>query len=331
MATSALRINMTGFYDDPKHEAKRFQSAIDMAAYADEHGFDAINMEEHHCADNGWLASPLTMAAMVAARTERAAISVSALLITLYDPVRLAEDIAVIDVVSDGRFSFIAGQGYRPIEYHAMDKAWDQRGRNMDFTIETLQKAWTGEPFDYKGQTVRVLPKPVSNPHPPMLIGGMSKIAAKRAARFGLPFYPASKMTDLEALYYEEFKKYGHPWPGFVDYPAEDCSMLFLVDDVDEAWATLGHHFLQETREYASWKQAGIPRPMENDSDSVDDIREQGLYEFITPEQCLQRFRDNPDYLATLHPLVGGMPLDVAWRCMELYVDNVLKVLKTTG
>ena len=94
---AALRINMTGLFDDPAEEAKRYQAAIEMAAFVEERGFTAVNMEEHHCADNGWLPAPLTIAAMVIARTQRIRVSVAALLVTLYDPIRLAEDIAVLD------------------------------------------------------------------------------------------------------------------------------------------------------------------------------------------------------------------------------------------
>ena len=62
---SALRINMTGMSDDPAEESRRYRAAIDMAVHAEESGMDIVNLEEHHCADNGWLPSPLTLAAMI--------------------------------------------------------------------------------------------------------------------------------------------------------------------------------------------------------------------------------------------------------------------------
>ena len=113
---------MTGLCADPKDEARRYQAALAMAAYADVEGFGAVGLEEHHCADNGWLPSPLLMAGMVAGCTSKVQINITALLITLYDPIRLAEDIAVLDLASGGRFSFVAGLGYRPEEYHALGK-----------------------------------------------------------------------------------------------------------------------------------------------------------------------------------------------------------------
>lgn len=328
MAISALRINMTGLNPDPAEEAKRYQAALAMAAFADENGFDSVNVEEHHCANNGWLASPITMASMIAAKTERVNICVCALLVTLYDPIRLAEDIAVIDLVSNGRFSFIAGQGYRPIEYHAMDKQWAERGPAMDHIIQTLIQAWSGEPFEYQGQMIRVTPVPVSKPHPLMMIGGMSKKAARRAAHFGLPFYPPSKMPELETVYYQALKENGKN--GFVYSPDESTTVLFIDNDPESAWEELGQYFLNEVQEYSSWRAEGIARPMENDCNSVEALRETGQYEIITPEECINRFKANPNYSALLHPLVGGVPIERAWQCLKLYRDKVMPFVKST-
>ena len=100
MANSNLRINMTGTESEPNARAKRYQTAIDMAAYADQHGFTSVNVEEHHLADNGWLPSPITMASAIAARTDHVGIGVMALLVSLYDPIRLAEDLAVLDLLA---------------------------------------------------------------------------------------------------------------------------------------------------------------------------------------------------------------------------------------
>lgn len=328
--TSTLRINMTGAGDDPREESRRYQQALDMAAYVDAHGFDAVGLEEHHCAANGWLPSPLVMAGMIVARTERIPVNVTALLITLYDPIRLAEDIAVLDLASAGRFNFIAGMGYRPIEYHALDKGWDDRGARMDETLEALLKAWEGKPFEYRGKTVQVTPVPLSRPHPPMFIGGMSRAAARRAARFGLPLFPPMHMPELEAYYYEEVERQGKGGTvlSFATNPEQASSMLFIDPDPERAWEELSPHFLHELQEYASWKVDGVPRPQEEDAASVEQLRAQKRFEILTPGECLQRFRDQQDYSAVLHPLAGGVPVERAWQCLHLYVEEVLQPLR---
>ncbi len=325
--STALRLNMTGLCDDPKVESKRYRAAIEMAAFADQHGFSVVSVEEHHCAENGWLPSPLILAAMIVARTERIAVNVTALLIPLYDPIKLAEDIAVLDLASGGRFSFVAGMGYRPIEFAALDKDWDERGRRMDHVLETLFKAWSGKPFEYNGATIRVTPTPLTKPHPPFAIGGMTKAAARRAARFGLPFYPPMGLRELEGAYYEELARHGRK--GIVVYPDEANSMIFVDEDPERAWAELAPCFLRESREYASWRREGVPRPGEQPVETIAELRAQRRYEILTPAECLERIRGGGANLTIcLHPLAGGIPVERAFDCLRLYADKVLGALK---
>ncbi len=319
---SNLRINMTGAEADPAARSLRYRTAIDMAAYADSKGFSHINLEEHHVAGNGWLPSPLVMAAAIAARTSRANIGVIALLATLYDPIRLAEDIAVLDLLSQGRFSFVAGMGYREIEFHVTNKPYAERGDWMDHVLETLLQAWGEEPFEYRGRRVNVTPKPFTRPHPPFLVGGMSRPAARRAARLGLPFAPPARMPELEDYYHRKLEEYGQE--GFVYAPPADFSILFIDENPDQAWAEVGPYFVREIEEYSSWQVEGLERVLETPVDSVEALRREGTYEIITPDECLQRHRENPDLFALLHPLAGGIPLDRAWNCLELYAEKVL-------
>lgn len=325
--SASLRINMTGDTLDPAVLSERYRAAIDMAEYADAAGFANVGLEEHHLADNGWLPSPLTMAGAVAARTRQCRITLGALLVTLYDPVRLAEDLAVIDLLSQGRLSFIAGLGYRDIEFHALDKPWDERGAWMDHVIDTLLKAWSGEPFEYRGREIRVTPVPLSKPHPFFLLGGMSRPAARRAARFGVPFSPPQPMPELEAYYHEQLAVHGRQ--GYVYRPPEDMSMLFIDPDPERAWQEIGPCMLNEVREYSSWRAEGLQRPLEMEAESVEALRASRRYEILTPAQCRERHRKGgADFTALLHPLVGGVPLERAWDCLHLYIDEVLAPLQ---
>ena len=116
---------------------------------------------------------------------------------------------------------------------------------------------------EYKGKTINITPKPKSRPHPMFFVGGMSKAAARRAAKYGLPFYPPMGMPELEKLYYSELEK--HDKTGFCYYPKSGNSMTFLHENPDQAWEESGPYFLNETREYSSWKLDGVPRPSEDD------------------------------------------------------------------
>ncbi|MFK8020186.1 MAG: LLM class flavin-dependent oxidoreductase [Pseudomonadales bacterium] len=322
---SSLRFNMTGSEADPELRSLRYRAAIDMAEYADKNGFTAVNFEEHHGAANGWLPSPLTMASAAAARTERVKIGVMALLVALYDPIRLAEDIAVVDLLSRGRLTFIAGMGYRELEFRATNKPFENRGEWMDHVLDTLLKAWYDEPFDYNGIRINVTPKPYSRPHPMFLVGGMSKPAARRAARYGLPFAPPSPMPELEALYYEELAKQGKQ--GFVYTPPANFSCLFIDEHPESAWDELGECFLNEVEEYSSWAQKGLYRPLEMPVHTVEELKLSKLYEIITPEECIARHQADNDYNALLHPLCGGISVERGWDCIKLYKKSVLNAL----
>ena len=180
MPYSVVRFNCIQPGLEPTEMAARYQAFVDMAEYADAHGLQAISLEEHHGAENGWSPSPLIMAGLVFGRTKRIMATLNALLAPLHDPLRLAEDIAVLDLASGGRFVVTAGIGYRESEYEAHGKDWAARGALQDEAIDTMLKAWTGEPFEYRGTTVQVTPRPFTQPHPTLMLGGSSKVAVRR-------------------------------------------------------------------------------------------------------------------------------------------------------
>src|SRR6202165_1943196 len=171
--------------------AELYSTCLDQCSWADQQGFDTVVFSEHHGVPDGYLPSPLVMAGAVAGRTSRVMISISALLVPLHNPLRLAEDIAVLDLASGGRIAVVAGLGYRDPEFEMFEVERKGRGQLMENSIRTMKQAWTGEPFEYQGKTVRVTPRPKQDPHPVVLIGGSTEIAARRAASLNLPFMPA--------------------------------------------------------------------------------------------------------------------------------------------
>ena len=158
MVFTNVRFNMV----DPDVDGDmgaRYRAMLDMAAFGDERGLAGVSLEEHHGAANGWSPTPLLNAGMILARTERLMVSISALLLPLHEPIRVAEDIAVLDLVSGGRLTTIFGLGYRPSEYALLNKDWEGRGKLMDECLDTVLAAWTGEPFVFRGETVQIGPR----------------------------------------------------------------------------------------------------------------------------------------------------------------------------
>ncbi|MFZ3567916.1 LLM class flavin-dependent oxidoreductase [Streptomyces sp. BH097] len=322
MPVSVVRFNLVDPAGTPETLAARYQAAVEMARYADEQGIDTVQTEEHHGVANNWLPSPFTFAGAVLGATKRIAVTVSAIIGPLHDPLRLAEDIAVLDLVSGGRLVTVSGIGYRPEEYAQFDVEWKRRGKLQDELLETLLKAWTGEEFTFRGRRVRVTPRPFTQPHPLLLVGGSSRAAARRAARLGLPFFPSAHLPEIEAYYNEQLQEYGTE--GWTMMPGKVTPLLHLSEDPDRTWATYGEHFLHEARTYASWQSGDIKSAVKSGAATVDELRAEGVYRILTPDECVAQGLDN--YI--LHPLSGGMPLDEGRRSLQLYCENVLPRLK---
>ncbi|WP_241010844.1 LLM class flavin-dependent oxidoreductase [Mycobacterium camsae] len=318
---TALRLNMTNIADPSGPHGDRYRAALEMAEFADNSGFTAISAEEHHLAATGWLPSPLLLAAALAGRTRRTRISINALIVPLYDPIRLAEDIAVLDNLAQGRFSFVAGMGYRPEEYHAAGKDWSRRGALMDLCLSVLLQAWGDEPFEYDGAVINVTPKPHTRPHPFFFVGGMTAAAARRAARFGLPFSPPMAMPELVTVYTDELRKQGKT--GFAYYPENGSTVTLLHPDPDEAWSRYGEFVMNEAVEYTGWKRTGVPRPNETPAATVADLRQLDNVEILTPDQLVAQIHGGRTDVV-INPLIGGLPIDEGWAGLHRLVDEVL-------
>jgi len=171
--------------------AELYKAALDQCEWADQLGFKQVLFMEHHATTDGYLPSPLIMAAAAAARTNQMLIGLNIMQLPFYHAVRAAEDLAVLDLVSGGRLRITVGAGYRPEEYALFGLDFKKRPTLMTRGIETLKKAWTGEPFEFEGQEVRVLPRPaqsVGRPAaiaPPKAPPAKKKSFFRRAARYG--------------------------------------------------------------------------------------------------------------------------------------------------
>ena len=132
----------------------------------------------------------------------------------------------------------------------------------------------------------------------------------------------AAHLPELEAYYYEQCKENGTQ--GFYSHPGSDLTLLFISEDPDKTWAELGQHFLHEAATYASWQTPDIKSAVHSHAQTPEQLRAEGIYEVITPEEAVAR---GADAQFTLHPLVGGMPIDEAWKCVHLFVEQVIPKL----
>ncbi len=323
MALVVMRFDLRHPAGSPASAADLYRAALEMSAWADDNSLASLVVSEHHGVDDGYLSSPMVFAGALAGATKNIMINIAAAIAPLHDPLRLAEDIAVLDLATGGRLSLVLGIGYRPDEYAMFGKDWKTRGRDFDAMLGVLKQAWTGEPFEYQGRTVQVTPKPLQQPHPLIFIGGSSPTAAKRAARHGMSFFPALGDPQLQEIYLEECARVGNP-PGMVLLPTGP-GFVHVAEDPDKAWAEVGEYILYEAMVYASWQLPGQTSHVHDHAQSVEELRAGGTYRIVTPEECVVLAKDLGGMGSiVLHPLIGGMPPELAWPSLELIGSKVL-------
>ena len=300
--------------------ADLYAAAIDMCAWVETRGAVLAVLSEHHGADDGHLPTPLMLASAIAARTSTLAILLAAVPIPLWDPIRLAEEMSVLDLISRGRVSYAFGVGHRSQEYEHFGVDMTTRGRVADEILAVLGPLVRGESVQYRGRTVRVTP-PCGSPGGPMvLIAGGSKAAARRAGTFGLGFISQTDLPGLKEFYEAQCRAHGHE-PGMIQFPVRGTpTAVFVAENeqaTDEAWDVLGPYLLHDAVTAASYRPHDDSVASITRADSVAALRaESGPYRIFTSDQATEYVRGGRPL--PLHPLCGGVPPDVAWPYLEL-------------
>ncbi|MCI0848761.1 MAG: TIGR03619 family F420-dependent LLM class oxidoreductase [Chloroflexi bacterium] len=188
------------------------QGVIDLAVRAEELGFDSVWASEHvfnvsyvydRIGDKPYY-EPLTVLTYVAATTKTIGLGTSVLVLPYHNPIRLAKVAATLDVLSGGRLMLGVGVGVIEEELEAMGSPYAERGAITDETIAIMKELWTKEDPSYQGKYhsfsgMKFTPKPVQKPHIPIIIGGTSKAAIRRAARSGTTWHPTALSPEVLA------------------------------------------------------------------------------------------------------------------------------------
>lgn len=293
-----------------------YSAAVEMCEWAETRGAVLAVLSEHHGAEDGHLPVPLILASALAARTGQLAILLAAVPITFWDPVRLAEEIAVLDIISNGRVSYAFGIGHRAEEYEHFGVDMQRRGALADESLALLRRLLTGEPIDVDGRRVQVTPPPASPGGPYMLIAGGSRAAARRAARHGLGFISQIASEELQQFYETECRNNGFE-PGLMQFPVAGVpTTVFVADDVDAAWRELGPYLLHDAVTAASYRHGDDSVASISIARSESELREAGEpYRILTPEEAVAHVRTGRPL--PLLPLCGGVPPEVAWPYLK--------------
>lgn len=325
---------LLGFRNPPDAKldfATLYSEMFRQAEFVDRAGFDSIWVTEHHFTDDGYLGAIVPALATLAARTKRVAVGTYVLLAPFYHPLRLAEDTATIDLISGGRLRLGIGLGYRAEEFGGFQVPRTERlGRTLE-TIEILKRAWTGERFSFEGKyfnlhDVRVLPRPLSRPHPQLLWGGMARRAIERGAELDLSF--ACNLGQHEVTLYRDALRRRGKDPAA--YDIVNSRTIYVADSADEAWADIEQAAVYQAALYAEWlsdatggKQSWIkPEP--------DKVRRTCI--LGTPEEVGTQLAEIIDSGQMTEMIVAmqlpGLAPDKTMRSLERFSAEVLPALR---
>jgi alkanesulfonate monooxygenase SsuD/methylene tetrahydromethanopterin reductase-like flavin-dependent oxidoreductase (luciferase family) len=212
-----------------------YAAALDMCEHVDGRGFEYAWVMEHHAASDGYLPSPLTMAAAIAGRTKHIRLLASVIILPLHDPVKVAEEMAVVDLISNGRLDVVFGAGYVTREFAMFKRDIHKRGQALDEGVPIIQRALAGERFKADGREIFVRPLPVQKPVSIMMGGGVPA-TAKRAARFGVGLCPMT--PEIVPIYKEECAKLGRK-PGKI---IANIAQIHVTEDPDRTWHDIKPH-----------------------------------------------------------------------------------------
>lgn len=205
------------------------------------------------------------------------------------------------------------------------------RPRRTEEIVATLRQAWSGEPFSYRGRTVRVTPTPFQPGGPKIALGGKTDAAARRAARIADSFVP-SDPACWEA-YRDELRSVGRTDPGPAS-PSGGINFVHVADDPDAAWSEIAPYALYEMNAYGKWlADAGlVGEGSYSPVKDIDELRATGVYRTMSPPELLSELAALPaDGHLVFHPLMGGIPPSLAWESLRLFEREVHPMLRAQG
>jgi alkanesulfonate monooxygenase SsuD/methylene tetrahydromethanopterin reductase-like flavin-dependent oxidoreductase (luciferase family) len=208
--------------EGPVGDSLGYRKYIDYVLYAEELGYHSVFVVEHHFTGVGQLSASLNFLSYLAGRTERVRLGTAVVVLPWHNPVLLAEQVATLDLLSNGRFDFGVGKGYRPPEFSGFCIPVEEASERFDETLAFLRTAWAAKDrFSHHGrhwhfENIVIEPRPVQQPHPPLWMGAGSFESIRRAAQQGFNLLldqiaPVDLIIERVATYRRELERLGRP------------------------------------------------------------------------------------------------------------------------
>ncbi len=302
-----------------------YARALERIEIMDQTAYDAVWLAEHHFSSYSVCPSVHLMGMQVAARTKRLRIGMAVTLAAFYHPLRIAEEIALLDILSGGRVNWGAGRGFDPVEFKNFGVPSEESAERFREAVEIVMAAWTNDRLTYEGkynsfEDVEVLPKPSQSPHPPVWVAASSEGAIDWAANEGHqilmdPHSAHDQIAKKQALYAQRFEAaQGRKPEG--DRPI--ARLVALGETEEEALQVAqrgaefsGRYMVKEA--IASFRSDG--QAMEPKDHYMD-----GVIVYGTPERVIDQLRE----LETTLPLDYLLLSPLSEKTFDLFTERVL-------
>lgn len=328
--------------------AQRFSETLAHIALADELGYDSVWVAEHHFSNYGYSANPLLLIARASAVAPRVRFGQAVLVTPFWDPLRLAEDIAITDLLTDGRLEIGLGRGYQPLEFRGLGVDQDRSRELFEEQFEVMRLAWTAEDFTSSGKhfpvtyPITVLPRPMQLPHPPIWMAVQSQTSLDWAADHGCDVILSGASTPWEELsdWIDRFAERRVPAP---DNPsrAPRVGMLrhvFVAETEAEArdalWQSRWQRGVAERLRLGEEQIRAGRNSLDGFTHSMSEETWWDRIVYGTPEWCIAQMRRQAeagvtDVLAWFD--IGGLPAESVQRSMRLFATEVMPALAPTS
>lgn len=352
-----MKFGMLHLFENPlgRTEKEIVDEQLDIMVRSEEYGFDSVWPAEHHFSEYGYCASPAVSLAAVAARTKTIRLGTGVVVLPLNHPIRVAEDYAIIDLMSNGRVDLGVGRGYQPHEFQGYGVDQTSSREMFRESIEIVQKAWTEERFTYQGEfyqahELRVRPKPLQKPHPPIWMASLSPETFELCGRYGFNLmcapvfgFDVNRGATQVEQYRQALREHGRDPAHF---EVAGLVMTYVADTSEQALHDFAEPVMWYYHTFARYiapppGQAPVPTyemyTRARDflaSATWDAVVQGGAVIAGSPDQVVDRIGRITEACGITHFLcwtrIGGLAHQKVMRSMELMASKVMPQLRGT-
>ncbi|WP_317928982.1 LLM class flavin-dependent oxidoreductase [Halioxenophilus sp. WMMB6] len=313
--------------------ASLYAETLELITWTESLGFQGAWLPEHHCADDGYMPSPLVALSAIAAKTSRIKIGTAIALAPLYHPVKFAEDCAVLDIIADGRLEIALAIGYRRRETAAFGVDFTKRGQRFDEFLEIIQALWAGDTVTYAGKHFNVTEAAI-NPLPPrgkipLYIGGFADKALERVAKYADGYFGNEEVC---AAYLNKVKNLGKN-PQKMGVRIQGLFYL-VAHDPEKAMHELAPYYHYVNNAYSIWlnedKASGADGILQQMS--LEDFKKSGILQIDTPAKAIEKFECMRQSMPFEHFMMmrpPGLPVEKFQEYAEVFASHVLPSFNT--